>query len=382
MDGRCTRIYGSFQDIDERKRAELETLSAIEEKDRILESIGDAFFAVNKEWTVTYWNDRAEEVLSRPRREILHRNMWEVYADAVGTPFYTYTHKAIAENAAQHFVACYETLGIWFEVSAFPSPGGLSVFFRDVTGRKQSELVQRELNQKLQAYTEELVASNKGLEQFSYIVSHNLRAPVANIIGLGELLRQEGYPAEAKKTFLDGLLENVWRLDTVIRDLNTMLQAKKGLGERTEPVNLAELVEDIQGSIHNLMEESQVQIITDFGIGEFSTIRSYLQSIFHNLITNSIKYGQPGVPPIIEIGSRLSQAGVVITYRDNGLGIDLEKRRNQVFGLYKRFHRHVEGKGMGLFMVKTQVEALGGKISVSSEVNKGTEFTMEFKLLP
>jgi signal transduction histidine kinase len=104
-----------------------------------------------------------------------------------------------------------------------------------------------------------------------------------------------------------------------------------------------------------------------------------LYSIFYNLIHNSIKYRQPGLPCVIQIRSRLLKEGVQLVFKDNGIGIDLKKRGEQVFGLYKRFHPAIEGKGMGLFMVKTQVEALGGKISISSEPNKGTEFTIEFE---
>ncbi|MBK9016545.1 MAG: hypothetical protein IPM82_22095 [Saprospiraceae bacterium] len=110
-------------------------------------------------------------------------------------------------------------------------------------------------------------------------------------------------------------------------------------------------------------------------------LKSYLNSIFYNLISNSIKYRQPDLAPVIEIKARLVQNKLTLTFKDNGLGIDLDKKSEQVFGLYKRFHPETaEGKGMGLFMVKTQVETLGGKINVASEVHKGTEFNIEFDL--
>ena len=105
-----------------------------------------------------------------------------------------------------------------------------------------------------------------------------------------------------------------------------------------------------------------------------------MYSVFYNLVSNSIKYRQAGLLPVIEIKSYLINDKIEIHYTDNGLGIDMKKRSDQVFGLYKRFHNHKEGKGMGLFMVKTQVEALGGKISIESEVNKGTTFIIQFPL--
>ena len=105
-----------------------------------------------------------------------------------------------------------------------------------------------------------------------------------------------------------------------------------------------------------------------------------MYSIFYNLISNSIKYRQQQVPCLIEIKSRRVKDTIELVFTDNGMGIDLQKRGDQVFGLYKRFHTNIEGKGMGLFMVKTQVETLGGKISIQSEVNKGTEFKIEFEI--
>jgi signal transduction histidine kinase len=106
-----------------------------------------------------------------------------------------------------------------------------------------------------------------------------------------------------------------------------------------------------------------------------------MYSIFHNLITNSIKYRQPGIAPIIEITSTVHQGKIDLVFKDNGLGIDLKRKGTEVFGLYKRFHHHVEGKGMGLFMVKTHVETIGGTISIESEINKGTTFTISFPTL-
>jgi signal transduction histidine kinase len=104
-----------------------------------------------------------------------------------------------------------------------------------------------------------------------------------------------------------------------------------------------------------------------------------LYSVFYNLISNSIKYCQKGVSCIIAIKSKLEKNKLTLIFKDNGMGIDLEKKGDQVFGLYKRFHTNIDGKGVGLFMVKTQVEALGGKISITSGVNKGTTFKIEFE---
>lgn len=111
-----------------------------------------------------------------------------------------------------------------------------------------------------------------------------------------------------------------------------------------------------------------------------ATIKSYLYSIFYNLISNSIKYKQTNKAPVIQIKNTIDKEKIIISYVDNGLGIYLKQHGEKLFGLYKRFHLHIEGKGLGLFMVKTQVEVLGGNIHVKSEPNVGTEFIIELPL--
>jgi signal transduction histidine kinase len=127
------------------------------------------------------------------------------------------------------------------------------------------------------------------------------------------------------------------------------------------------------------MQSQNVRIITDFSaVDEYTSIKSYIHSIFYNLIFNSIKYSDPSRMPVISVTSKRENHKIYLIFKDNGMGIDLDKKGEQIFGLYKRFHNHIEGKGMGLFMVKTQVEILGGKITVKSQPNQGTEFEIEF----
>jgi len=171
----------------------------------------------------------------------------------------------------------------------------------------------------------------------------------------------------------------VKKLDNVIMDLNHILQVKKGSNETKEIVNLSGLLNDVTESVNGLMQKENVKIITQFEVAEIMTLKSYLYSIFYNLIINSIKYKKENESPVIKIESIKRKDKIELLFKDNGSGIDLEKKGDQVFGLYKRFHLHTEGKGMGLFMVKTQVEALGGKISIQSEVNQGTEFKIDFE---
>lgn len=228
--------------------------------------------------------------------------------------------------------------------------------------------------------TEDLIQRNQDLEQFTYIVSHNLRAPVANIKGLSDLLELDSLSKDDAARIAKDLASSVGKLDSVILDLNNILQLKKIGSEAKERVIFSELVKGIEQSIHSLVLKEKVTITGDFDeVDEMITLKGYLYSIFYNLISNSIKYKRQDVDPVIEIKTLLKKDAIELIFKDNGRGIDLKKRGDQVFGLYKRFHLEIEGKGVGLFIVKTQVEALGGKISIESEVNKGTQFKIIFK---
>jgi signal transduction histidine kinase len=267
---------------------------------------------------------------------------------------------------------------IWSEISFYPVRKGDAVigtacFSRDVTERKLAELERTKI-------TNELSQRNIDLEQFTYIVSHNLRSPVAYILGGASMLKDPALNSDQKKVLNHGLTESVTRLDNVIKDLNHVLQIKGAINEKKELVRFSDLVGNIKMSIKNLIDKDDIKIKSDFSeIDEYLTFKSYLYSIFYNLLSNSIKYRQEQVSCLIEIKSRRIGDKIGLIFSDNGIGIDLQKKGDQVFGLYKRFHAGIEGKGMGLFMVKTQVETLGGKISIKSVVNKGTEFKIEFE---
>ncbi|RXJ45733.1 PAS domain S-box protein [Gelidibacter gilvus] len=260
------------------------------------------------------------------------------------------------------------------EFDSYRKPLYLHGILRDLTKEKQAE------SERLKMISD-IVQRNNDLEQFSYIVSHNLRAPTANIIGFAEILQEETITPKEQKELLQGLSASVAGLDTIIKDINTILQSKREVHEKKEIIIFSKLVNDIMLSIGTLVVKHRVRIITDFSdIDEIYSLKVYIFSIFYNLISNSIKYGRPEEPPCIEINSKKENERIILTFKDNGLGIDMDKKGDKIFGLYNRFHSHVEGKGMGLFMVKTQVEALGGKIAIESEPNKGTKFTIAFEI--
>lgn len=267
---------------------------------------------------------------------------------------------------------------LWFSIKWIGIGGeqrkhwGFILSIRDITQAKTTEIALAQTNA-------ELTKRNKSLEQFTYIVSHNLLAPVANIVSLTDLLKD--VTADEHEELIEGLQTSIKTMDTIIKDLNQTLQTKDAVHKKKEEVHFRQLIEEITFSINNLMISEEVSLHCDFEAKQsLFTVRGYLYSIFYNLILNSIKYRKLEKAPIINIKSTVHLDQLFLTFEDNGKGIDMEKNGASLFGLYKRFDTSIEGKGMGMFMVKTQIEELNGSIEVESELGKGTKITVRFPL--
>ncbi len=267
----------------------------------------------------------------------------------------------------------------WYYMQLLPVYGkgnkvlNMLVYLRDITGRKEAEIEREKI-------TTNLIQRNKDLEQFSYIISHNLRLPVANILGLVNNFTIHRLQPQEQKEIISAIYISTRRLDDVVMDLNKILEIKNGENESKQPVNLSDILKDTQVGLGYLIKKENAIIESNFtAIDEVLTVKSYMASIFYNLILNSIKFRQPSLTPRIKISCVKQGNKILLTFCDNGLGIDLAKNSDGIFGLYKRFHSHENGKGMGLFMVKAQVESMGGTVSVESEVNKGTCFNIELE---
>jgi signal transduction histidine kinase len=228
---------------------------------------------------------------------------------------------------------------------------------------------------------ENLIQRNKELEQFTYIISHNLRAPVANIMGLSQLLAL-GPNDEAELAILIARLDtSVQSLDHVIRDLNLILDVKQQVHDQMEEVSLTQITEDIKMTFATYVQQGLIEIKCDFNaVDMIHSLKNYIYSIFFNLISNSIKFKRTEEKLLLRITSAQKNDKVSIFFVDNGKGIDLEHNGDKLFGLYRRFDTSVDGKGMGLYMVKTQVETLGGQISVESNLYTGSTFIVELPL--
>ncbi|MEZ4826428.1 MAG: PAS domain S-box protein [Bacteroidia bacterium] len=240
----------------------------------------------------------------------------------------------------------------------------------DITDRLKSEQELKESYHTIEAHAREL-------QQFAYITSHNLRAPVANLQGLLELYEGEnGHPdAETLAILNKNLRISVETLDRVITDLNAILDVRRNPVKKQKTVKLESVMEEVISNLTEFIRQTNSYVEWDFSnVPSLFTIEPYIRSIFHNLVENAIKYRSPERNPKILIKAETSEESAVISFSDNGLGIDLNQNGEDIFGLYKRFHFHVEGKGLGLHMVKQQAEAMGGTIGLKSVPGEGTVF--------
>ena len=246
----------------------------------------------------------------------------------------------------------------------------------DITSIRESEKAAKRSEEEVRIANNKLQRNYAQLMQYSYIVSHNLRAPIANLIGLSKCFKEntDAY----NQTIINHIQESSQRIDEILRDLNSILSIREEVNRSSVAIDLETVFNEAAKDLKEEIAESNAEIITDFNeVQSIHSIHSFIHSIFYNLISNSIKYRSDKRECKIHIRSHRKENNLIITFTDNGIGIDLDKHGHKVFGLYKRFHKNVAtGTGIGLHLIKEQIETLGGTITVSSIPDAGTSFTI------
>lgn len=252
---------------------------------------------------------------------------------------------------------------------------GVFITSNNITTQKKIESEQK-------ALTDELIRNNRDLRQFSYITSHNLRAPVANLISLLTLYNHANPLDEFNEVLIEKFGEATRQLSQTLNDLFDVLVIRSNNNNiDSEIVSFSNIYNEVFRNINNLLKQQKGVIQTDFScINEISGNRVHLESIFLNMISNAIRYSSPKRSLEINIRSYKEESYAIVEFADNGLGIDLKRYGDRLFGLYQRFHDNKDGKGLGLYMTKAQVVAMGGKIEIESEPEKGTTFRIYFKM--
>ncbi len=241
----------------------------------------------------------------------------------------------------------------------------------DITSLKNAELA---LSKSLDLVTEQ----NKRLLNFSYIVSHNLRSHTSNIKAISNFLYEDERDPEKQEMF--GHLLNVSnRLDDTLHNLNEVVSIQTDINLLVEPLNLTHYLERAKEILKVAFESKDALIVQNIDPNlEVLYNPAYLESVLLNILSNAIKYSHPDRPPRIELSAVYSDKQLVLHIQDNGMGIDMEKHGDKVFGMYKTFHSNADARGIGLFITKNQIEAMGGSISVESVPNEGTCFSIHF----
>lgn len=381
--GKPIRMIGAIQDITNQKEEEirlrlLETV-ILQTKDSII--ITEANFNGDQLPKIVYVNPAFSLMTGYEAFEIIGQSP-DIFKGSKTNP------KAIAEmissirNQQENIIEmiCYKRNGdeFWLRFTMIPIFNNEQQLSHWISIQKDVTEIKKQEREKEQLITE-LTKKNTDLKQFSYITSHNLRAPLSNLTGLLNLVEDIKIDDEELQDILNGLSTSTHLLNDTINDLTKIMVIKETPNIAKEEVSIAQVFEKVCTQTNVLLNTIDHNLITDFKKEtDFKINKSYIESIFTNLLTNSIKYKSANTQLIIEISASLVNQSTMIIFKDNGIGIDLDRNKDKVFGLYQKFHNYPDSKGLGLYLVKSQVEGMGGTITIESEVNAGTKFVMKF----
>ncbi|MFA9188312.1 PAS domain S-box protein [Flavobacterium sp. FBOR7N2.3] len=260
----------------------------------------------------------------------------------------------------------------WLELSitpVFDNEGNCNKFIgieRDVTSTMEKEI---ELKHILEVTSQQ----NDKLLNFAHIVSHNIRSHTSNLLMVLDVIENTNNTAE-KLAFIDMFKEGTEKLSETIENLNEVITIQKSINIKKTTINLKSQIEKITSPFKNKITITE-SIPTDLSL---NVIPAYLENILYNILTNVLKYQSPNRNPKLEINHETQEDFHIISFKDNGLGINIEKNKHKLFGMYKTFHGNEDAKGIGLFIAKNQIEAMKGKIEVESEEGLGSTFKLYF----
>ena len=381
--GRALRMIGAIQDITKQKKEEenlklLETVVTqtkdavvITKSDSNSETFPNIIYVNNAFCAMTGY--KSKKVLSKPfnpfNTEELDSHEYEKFIAAIAEKRECQIETLTKKKNKEEY---------WVRFSMIPiynSDNELSHWIsiqKDVTEERKQEKEKEQL-------IRELTQNNKDLKQFSYITSHNLRAPLSNLIGLLNLIEDIPINDSELLEIINGFKKSTHLLNETINDLVKIIVIKDKISIQKENVTIDEVVEHVFSQLKFQIEQSKPILKLNFDEADtIYTNKAYLESILINLLTNSIKYKSETKKLKISITIKKTNNSTILKFKDNGIGIDLKRNSEHIFGLYQRFHDYPDSKGLGLYLIKSQIESLGGTIAIESEVNKGTEFTLTF----
>jgi PAS domain S-box-containing protein len=378
--GDIREVICTFTDITIRRKYE-EQLRESEQRFRTLQRASFGGIGLHDQGMILDCNQGLCDITGYPYEELVGKNGLELIAPEFRT--------LVMEKIRSNYEKTYDVEGIRKDGSRFileiqgkaiPYQGRMIrvTEFRDITERKKAEEKILEQNARLQVITDDLKRKNEQLEEFTQIVSHNLRAPVGNILTLINFL-ESAQTTDEKVEYIHYLKESGTLILTTLHELNDVLKIKQSKKIEKQALKFQVVFDHVRTMLIAKISEVGAEVTTDFAAAPVILYPNiYLESIFLNLLSNSLKYIYEGRKPVLHFKTYYQQEYLIMEVSDNGLGIDLDRYGHQVFKLRKTFHRHPESRGVGLFMIKNQIEAMGGEITLSSIANKGTTFYINF----
>ncbi|RKS14611.1 PAS domain-containing sensor histidine kinase [Flavobacterium sp. 120] len=264
---------------------------------------------------------------------------------------------------------------VWLSWTSMPVESEKLVYAiaKNITHKKK---VEEERNLLLANLTQ----INKELTVLSHKTSHDLKSPINNMLSVFSLIDVSKINDPETLELINILKLTSENLKETLNESIDELVENENINTQIEEINLTESLAEVLASINSLVSDSKAIINVDFSAFENVTFnKAYIKSIFLNLLTNSIKYSKPHQVPVISIQSRKNNGVNQLIFSDNGLGFDMDKVKDKIFGLYEKFHSNVDSNGIGLYLVYNHITSLGGRIAVESKINEGATFTISFK---
>lgn len=349
------------------ERARRQAEAAEQRSNRILHSIGDGFLVADGDYRIVHVNPRAVEISRGNGEEIRGASLWDVFPELKDGNMASALRETVEQSRQSHFEDFEPGADLWLEGDTYPSEDGVTIFFRDITGRKKAEL-------ELQRRSEQLQRSNAELQQFAYAAAHDLQEPLRTITSLSKNLDEThlpGLPPQGRES-LQAIAVSTARMQHMISDLLAYSWAVSKADLAIEEVDTRAVAEMALMNCQSAIDESKAVV----SLGDLPRVQGTAQQlllVFQNLLSNAIKYRGPEQ---LRIAIYAKEAGKewVFTMEDNGIGLDMQYAE-RIFGVFRRLHGpEIPGTGIGLALCKRIVENHGGRIWVESELGKGARF--------
>lgn len=259
----------------------------------------------------------------------------------------------------------------WYQMVIVP-------YIREMNNEKDGAIITFNDITTLKTAQEKLIKLNSDHETFIYSVAHDLNNPIASITGLSDVLNRIIVPENKEvRQIATHINVAIGKLKKIVDELSVITKLESNR-EDPEIFSLDDLMDEVKSSLIDALQESKAQVHTEFDVATLQLPKKNMRSILLNLISNAIKYSSPDREPEIQVKTKKSNGLTILSVQDNGLGMDMSKK-DEIFNIFKRLHHHVEGTGIGLYLVKKMVNNAGGEIEVESEVGKGSTFKIYFR---